>query len=127
MLNRAFKTDPPTRATGGAAYLRYQFTPKFSLGTRFAVLEDSGGIFSGTSQTLKDTTLTATYQIADGVQTKWEYRRDFSNVAVFSDEHSGPAQEGAEHGNAGGHLVVWRQRRQLVTGFSSAPTTLAEV
>lgn len=83
VLNRAHKRDAPTRATGGAAYLRYQFTPKFSLGGRFALLKDSGGIFSGTSQTLKDTTLTATYQIADGFQTRWEYRRDFSNRPFF--------------------------------------------
>lgn len=83
VLNRGFKTDPPTRATGGAAYLRYQFTPKFSLGARLALLKDSGGIFSGTSQTLKETTLTATYQLADGFQTKWEYRRDFSNNPFF--------------------------------------------
>lgn len=83
VLNRTFKTGAPTRATGGAAYLRYQFTPRFWLGSRFALLKDSGGIFSGASQTLKDTTLTATYQLAEGVQTKWEYRRDFSNTPFF--------------------------------------------
>jgi hypothetical protein len=83
VINRGFDNDAPTRATGGAAYLRYQLTPRLSLGTRFAVLKDSGGIFSTVSQTLKDTTLTATYQIADGFQTKWEYRRDFSNTPFF--------------------------------------------
>lgn len=83
VVNRGFENDAPTRATGGAAYLKYQFTRQFSIGTRFAILKDSGGIFSGASQTLKDMTLTATYQVADGLQTKWEYRRDFSNAPFF--------------------------------------------
>jgi hypothetical protein len=105
VLNRAFKTDAPTRATGGAAYLRYQFTPKFALGTRFAVLKDSGGIFSGTSQTLKDTTLTATYQIADGFQTRWEYRRDFSNTPFFLTNTAGHLKK--EQNTAMLGLIWW--------------------
>jgi hypothetical protein len=105
VLNRGFSNDPPTRATGGAAYFRYQFTPRFSLGSRFAVFKDSGGIFSGTSQTLKDTTLTATYQIADGLQTKWEFRRDFSNTPFFLT--SSPGQLKKEQNTAMLGLIWW--------------------
>lgn len=83
VLNQVFKNSPPTRATGGAAYPRVQFTPGFSLGGRFTLLKDSGGSFSGVSQTVKDATVTATYQWANGFQTKLEFRRDLSNVPFF--------------------------------------------
>ena len=75
--------SPPLRVAGGAGYARYRFHPHFSLAGRFAWFDDSGGLFSGVSQTLKDTTLTATYDLADGFQMRWEYRRDSSNVPFF--------------------------------------------
>ena len=80
---RTFANEPLARATGGAAYARYQFTSEFALGGRFGYLNDAGGLFSGISQALKDTTLTGTYQLAAGMQAKLEYRRDFSNRAFF--------------------------------------------
>lgn len=83
VINRVNDTDPPTRVTGGAAYAQYRFSDAFQLGGRFVVLKDSGGLFSGASQTLKDATLTATFQVVDGFQTRLEYRRDFSNVPFF--------------------------------------------
>ena len=46
-------------------------------------MQDHGGLFSGITQALKEHTLTATYQPADGVQMRLEYRRDFSNRAFF--------------------------------------------
>ena len=105
VISRRFENDPPTRATGGAAYLRYQLTPKFSLGTRFEVLKDRGGIYSGASQTLKETTLTATYQIAGGFQTRWEYRRDFSNSPFFLTNT--PGQLKKEQNTATLGLIWW--------------------
>ncbi len=105
VLNRAFRNSPPTRATGGAAYARFQFTPAFSLGGRFELLKDSGGLFSGASQTLKDTTLTATYQFASGFQTKLEYRRDYSNVPFFLTEGAGPLKK--EQNTATLGLIWW--------------------
>jgi hypothetical protein len=46
-------------------------------------LGDKGGLFSGKSQALKEASLTATYQFAEGFQTRLEYRRDFSNLPFF--------------------------------------------
>lgn len=83
VINRVNPGDAPQRVTGGAAYARYQFVPAFSLAGRFAVLKDKGGLFSGTTQTLKDTTLAATWQPVDGFQTRLEWRRDFSNTPFF--------------------------------------------
>ena len=59
------------------------------MGARFELLKDSGGLFSGANQTLKDTTLTATYQFASAFQAKLEYRRDFSNTPFFLTETPG--------------------------------------
>ena len=68
---------------GGSGYFRYQFVPKFSLAGRYEYLSDRGGLFTGATQAIKDTTVTATYQPRDGFQMRWEYRRDFSNRPFF--------------------------------------------
>ncbi|HYZ85160.1 MAG TPA: outer membrane beta-barrel protein [Bryobacteraceae bacterium] len=105
VLNRTFKNSPPSRATGGAAYVKYQFTPKFHLGGRFEVMQDSGGIFSLVSQTLKEATVTAVYEIANGLQTRWEYRRDFSNVPFFLTDTLGVLKK--EQNTATLGLIWW--------------------
>jgi hypothetical protein len=79
-IARSLTVSPPSRVTGGAGYLQYHFTPKFSLAGRFEHLMDHGGLFSGATQALKEHTLTATYQFIDGFQIRLEHRRDFSNV-----------------------------------------------
>lgn len=104
-LNRRQPDDPPARATGGIAWTRYRFTREFSLGGRFALLHDRGGVFSGTRQTLKDATVTATYQIRDGFQTKWEFRRDFSNVPFFLNSRPGERSRSQTTATLG--LIWW--------------------
>lgn len=83
VVNRVEAVSPPALVYGGAGYARYQFTPKFSLGMRFAWLRDRAGLFSGTDQLLKDTTLTTTYQVDTGFQLRAEIRRDWSNMPFF--------------------------------------------
>ena len=87
VLNRSFRNSGPMRVTGGSGYLRYQFVPKFSLAGRYEYLSDRGGLFTGLTQAIKDTTFTATYQPRDGFQMRWEYRRDFSNRPFFLTSH----------------------------------------
>jgi len=83
-LIRRFQTsDPPSHVGGGAGYLRYQFASKFALAGRAEYLSDRGGIFSGFTQTLKETTLTVDYRAADGFLVRGEWRRDFSNQPFF--------------------------------------------
>jgi hypothetical protein len=76
-------SSAPTRVTGGVAYARYRFTPKFALAGRAEYLSDRGGLFSGVTQALKETTLTADYNVAEGFLVRTEWRRDFSNHPFF--------------------------------------------
>ena len=43
----------------------------------------NGGLFSGATQTLKETTLTYEYKVAEGFVMRGEWRRDFSNMPFF--------------------------------------------
>jgi hypothetical protein len=45
-------SSAPAHTIGGAAYARYQFTPKIALGGRTEYLSDRGGLFSGVTQAL---------------------------------------------------------------------------
>lgn len=83
VISRVTPDSPAQRVAGGAAWVRYRFNPRFALGSRFAVLNDRAGLFSGQRQTLKDATVTAAFDLAPGFQMKWEYRRDFSNRNYF--------------------------------------------
>ena len=83
VISRMFSYSAPARVSGGAAYARYQLTPKFALAGRAEYLSDHGGLFSGTTQALKETTLTTEYKFADGFLTRLEWRRDFSNQPFF--------------------------------------------
>jgi hypothetical protein len=83
VVSRVLASAVPSHVLGGAGYVQYRFTPKFSLAGRYEYLMDHGGLFSGATQALKEHTVTATYQFADGFQTRIEYRRDFSNQPFF--------------------------------------------
>jgi hypothetical protein len=80
---------PSARVTGGAAYVAYQFRPKFRMAARAEYLSDHGGLFSGATQALKETTVTADYRVVDGFLVRTEWRRDFSNQPFFLREASG--------------------------------------
>jgi hypothetical protein len=77
------QSSAPSHVAGGAAYLRYQFSPKIALATRAEYLSDRGGLFSGLTQALKENTVTFDYSLADGFLMRYEWRRDFSNKPSF--------------------------------------------
>lgn len=83
VIERLFTTSAPAHTEGGAAYVRYQLTPKFALASRAEYLSDRGGLFSGATQALKEVTLTGQYQVAPGFMMFDEWRRDFSNRPYF--------------------------------------------
>lgn len=89
VINRVFSSSAPAHVSGGAAYARYQLTPKFAVAGRAEYLSDRGGLFSGVNQALKETTLTTEYKFGDGFLTRFEWRRDFSNQPFFRTQTPG--------------------------------------
>jgi hypothetical protein len=83
VINRDYSESAPQHVAGGAAYINYQWTPKFAMATRAEYLADPQGLFSGTSQALKESTVTADYLLADEFKVFLEWRRDFSNQPYF--------------------------------------------
>lgn len=110
VINRVFSNSSPTRVTGGAAYARYQITPKLALAERAEYLSDRGGLFSGLTQALKETTLTADYKFAEGFLARVEWRRDFSNRPFFLTRNPGVLKK--EQNTATVGLVWWFGEKQ---------------
>ena len=68
---------------GTANYLKFQVTPKFALIPRFEFYNDPMGYTTGVRQQLKEFTITPEFLINENMVTRFEYRRDWSNVGVF--------------------------------------------
>jgi TolA-binding protein len=83
LVQRLFAQSVPFHTDGGAAYIRYQLTPKLAVASRAEYMSDRGGLFSGTTQALKEVTLTGQYQFAPGFMMFEEWRRDASNQPCF--------------------------------------------
>src|SRR5271170_7053288 len=77
------ESSAPSLVDGGAAYARYQLTPRMALGGRFEYFNDRNGLYSGTAQALKEFTGTYDYKFGEGFLARLEYRRDWSNVPFF--------------------------------------------
>ena len=110
VINRVFSHSAPTHVDGGAGYVRYQLTPKVALATRAEYLSDHGGLFSGVTQALKETTLTYEYKFAEGFLMRTEWRRDFSNAPFFRADTAGILKK--EQNTATLGLVWWFGRKQ---------------
>jgi hypothetical protein len=109
-VSRQTRASAPSRVAGGAAYVRRQFTPKFALAVRVEYLSDRGGLFSGVTQALKETTATADYKLADGFLVRGEWRRDFSNRRFFLTDTPGLLERDQNTATLG--LIWWIGRKQ---------------
>jgi hypothetical protein len=98
------RSSAPSHVSGGAAYSRYQLTPKMALAGRAEYLSDRGGLFSGITQALKETTLTYDYKVADGFLMRYEWRRDFSNRPTFLTDVQGVLSKQQTTATVG---VIW--------------------
>ncbi len=83
VIERDETNSAPIHTSGGAFYARYQPTKKFAVAGRSEYLSDRGGLYTGTTQALKETTLTTEYKVAEGLVMRLEWRRDFSNQRYF--------------------------------------------
>ncbi len=97
-------SSAPSHTIGGAAYARYQFTPKIFVGGRAEYLSDRGGLFSGITQALKETTATFDYKFAEGFLMRYEWRRDFSNQPSFFTSRDGVLSKAQQTATVG---VIW--------------------
>jgi hypothetical protein len=77
------ESSAPSLVDGGVAYARYQLKPRMALGGRFEYFSDRNGLYSGTSQALKEFTGTYDYKFGEGFLARAEFRRDWSNVPFF--------------------------------------------
>lgn len=99
------RSSAPSHVDGGAAYFRYQLTPKVAVATRAEYLSDRGGVFSGITQALKENTVTFDYSLANGFLMRYEWRRDFSNQPSFLTDAQGILSK--EQSTATVGLVWW--------------------
>lgn len=78
-----------SRVWGGALYLRHQVSPRSAVAVRAEYLRDEGGLFSGVSQAVKETTLTYDFKVSEGLLLRGEWRHDFSNAPFFLTHEAG--------------------------------------
>jgi hypothetical protein len=105
-------SSAPSHTIGGAAYARYQFTPKIAVGGRAEYLSDRGGLFSGITQALKEATATFDYKLAEGFLMRYEWRRDFSNQPSFFTDKDGVLSKEQQTATVG--VIWWVGRKEGV-------------
>ena len=104
VIERLLTTSAPSRAAGGAFYARYQFTPRLAVGGRTEYLSDHGGLFTGVTQTIRETTLTLEQKVFDGFLMREEWRRDSSSQPYFLTDTLGILSKDQTTATVG---VVW--------------------
>jgi len=110
VISRAWNEPGPGRSTtpshvyGGALYARQQVTSKAAVAARAEFLRDDGGLFSGATQSLKETTLTYEHKVADGFLMRGEWRIDFSNMPFFLTRDTGVFQTSQQTATLG---AIW--------------------
>jgi putative OmpL-like beta-barrel porin-2 len=98
------QSSAPSHVIGGAGYVKYQFSPKFAVAGRTEYMSDRGGLFSGITQALKETTATFDYKLWDGFLMRYEWRKDFSNQPSFFTDKNGVLSKEQQTASMG---IVW--------------------
>jgi hypothetical protein len=109
---RLYSYSTPQHVTGGALYGGYQLTPKLAVAARAEYLADVGGLFTGTTQYLKEGTFTVDYRPADDFLIRGELRRDQSNRHYFLSDTLGVLE--AVQPTIGFGLVWWFGQKEGV-------------
>ena len=104
------ESSAPSHVDGGAAYIKYQLTPKLALATRAEYMSDRSGLFSGLTQALKENTISFDYQLSNGFLMRYEWRRDFSNQPSFLTNTQNVLSK--EQNTAAVGLVWWWGRKE---------------
>ena len=107
------ESSAPSDVWGGAAYAKYQLTPRTYIAGRTEYLNDHGGLFTGITsyiEALKEVTATYDFTLADGFDMRWEYRRDISNQPIFLTSNQGIYSTHQDTATLG--VVWWFGRKQ---------------
>src|SRR5271167_3177855 len=104
------QSSAPSHTSGGAAYAKYQLTPRTYICGRAEYLSDRGGLFSGVTEALKEVTATYDFTIANGFEMKYEYRRDWSNQAIFLTSAQNVFSKNQDTATVG--VIWWFGRKQ---------------
>lgn len=110
VVNRNVPEQQPGRVALGAVQAKYALPRNSSMGGRFEYLDDRGGLFSNTTQALKEVTLIADRTFSNHVLARAEYRRDFSNQRFFLSDTPGSLLHAQTTATLG--LVVWWGTKQ---------------
>ena len=110
VINRTTSVQQPGRVVIGGLTAKYALPRNWNVGARTEYFDDRGGLFSGTTQALKEATLVLDHTFAPGFIARAEYRRDWSNQRFFLSDTAGSllhAQTTAELG-----LMYWWGNKQ---------------
>jgi hypothetical protein len=110
VLNRTLSEQQPGRVAIGGFTAKYALPRNWNVGARTEYFDDRGGLFSGTTQALKEATLVLDHTFTPGFIARAEYRRDWSNQLFFLSDTAGSllhAQTTAELG-----LMYWWGTKQ---------------
>ena len=110
VVNRVQQQSAPAHVSAGAVYARYALPKSWAVAGRAEYLSDRGGLFSGTTQALKETTFTLEHTFDPGFVARAEYRRDFSNQRFFLTDR--PTVLSGAQSTATLGLVYWWGQKQ---------------
>lgn len=105
VLNRTTSHQQPARVVLGSLMGKYALPHNTNIGARFEYFDDRGGLFSGTTQALKEGTVVADHLFAPGFLVRAEYRRDFSNQLFFLTDTTGVLKHAQTTATLG--LIYW--------------------
>ena len=83
MANFDYGKEADVKWWGIAAYGKYQATPNWALVGRYEYLDDTKGGFMTFGTKAQTVTVTSDHLIAGGLKTRFEYRTDFADEAIF--------------------------------------------
>jgi hypothetical protein len=105
VLSRSAPPAPDQSVYGGAAYFRQQLTRGTAIAGRAEYLRDHGGLFTGITQSVKETTITFDYRpLAEGFLIRAEWRRDLSDTPFFLTDTQGTLDTDQQTATLG---IVW--------------------
>jgi hypothetical protein len=71
---------------GAAGYIKYQFTPEFSLAGRYESFSDYDGLRLGTDARITSFAITGDYKVDKAITLRLEYRQDRSNRSFWASD-----------------------------------------